>query len=244
MLARTVRGGGRRLTAPEARPKIPAMVTGFNTDVEYEGRIYHVQTEDKGVDNPIIETLVYRGGEILAALRSSYADLKEKGFGEATIGARIETQHNQVLLDVRAGKFEVRKPRPFGEGIITSRSFDEVVLDFLRSELGEDPLVVSVQEPPVLPEGSTVRLVVQLRRARSQAGVEKADVRVRLLSSAGKARVLGQGKTGADGLAAIEIAIPEIGRGAAALLIQAQAGKDVAEIKQSIGQVPARASAS
>lgn len=219
------------------------MVTGFNTDVEHEGRVYHVQTEDKGVDNPIIETLVYRGGEILAAVRSSYADLKPK-FEDSAIAARIESQHNQVILDVRAGKFEVRKPRPFGEGIITNRSFDEVVLEFLRSELGEDPLVVAVQEPQVLPEGSTVRLVVQVRRARSQAGVGRADVRARLLSSAGKARNLGQGKTGPDGIAAIEIAIPEIGRGAAALLVQAQAGKDVAETKQAIGRVQSRASAS
>lgn len=220
------------------------MVTGFNTDVEHDGRVYHVQTEDKGVDNPIIETLVYRGGEILAAVRSSYADLKPKGFEDAAIAARIETQHNKVLLDVRAGKFEVRKPRPFGEGIITSRSFDEVVLEFLRSELGEDPLVVSVAEPQVVPEGSTVRLVVQVRRARSQAGVGQADVRARLLSSTGKPKSLGQAKTGADGTAAIDVAIPEIGRGAAALLIQAQAGKDVAEVKQAIGRMPARASAS
>ena len=41
------------------------MVTGYNTDVEHDGRVYHVQTEDKGTDNPMIETLVYRGGEIL-----------------------------------------------------------------------------------------------------------------------------------------------------------------------------------
>lgn len=220
------------------------MVTGFNTDVEHEGRVYHVQTEDKGVDNPIIETLVYRGGEILAAVRSSYADLKPGGFDGAAIASRIEAQHNQIILDVRGGKFEVRKPRPFGEGIITSRSFDEVVLDFLRSELGEDPLVVAVQEPQVLPEGSTVRLVVLVRRARSQAGVGQADVRARLLSSAAKPRNLGQGKTGPDGVAAFEIALPEIGRGAAVLLVQAQAGKDVAETKQAIGRVSPRASAS
>ena len=32
------------------------MVTGFNTDVEHAGRVYHVQTEDKGAGNPLIET--------------------------------------------------------------------------------------------------------------------------------------------------------------------------------------------
>ena len=51
------------------------MMTGFNTDVDFEGRIFHVQTEDKGVDNPVVESLVYSGGEIVTSERSSYQDL-------------------------------------------------------------------------------------------------------------------------------------------------------------------------
>jgi hypothetical protein len=220
------------------------VVTGFNTDVEHDGRIYHVQTEDKGTSNPTIESLVYRGGEILAAVRSSYSDLKTGGFDEAEIARRIEAQHNQVLADVRAGKFEVRKARVFGEGIITPRSFDDVVLEFLRGEQGDDPLVVSVVEPQGLTDGGIVPMVIEVRRARSGQGVEGADLRVRLLSTAGKARLLGQGRTGPDGQARIEVAIPEIGRGPAALLVQAQAGKDVAETRQSVMRPRAASAAS
>ena len=51
------------------------MITGFNTDVKYRGLVYHVQTEDKGKDNPLIETLIYKGGEILASRRLPYAEL-------------------------------------------------------------------------------------------------------------------------------------------------------------------------
>ena len=43
------------------------LITGFNTDVKYKGVVYHVQTEDKGVSNPLIETLIYKGGEILGS---------------------------------------------------------------------------------------------------------------------------------------------------------------------------------
>ena len=99
--------------------KMTSMVTGFNTDVEHEGRVYHVQTEDKGTDNPTIETLVYRGGEILAA-RRSYADLKASGWGEAVIAGRIEEQHNQVIADVRAGRFEPPASPGVREGIVTT----------------------------------------------------------------------------------------------------------------------------
>ena len=35
-----------------------AMVGGFNTNVRYRGRIYHVQTEDGGAESPQIVTLL------------------------------------------------------------------------------------------------------------------------------------------------------------------------------------------
>ena len=210
------------------------MVTGFNSDVEHEGRVYHVQTEDKGVDNPVIETLVYRGGEILAARRSTYADLKAAGWDESAIAGRIEQQHNQVIADVRAGRFEPRRPRPFGEGIVSNRSFDEVVLDFLRSEMGPDPLVVSVLEPRSFIEGSAGRLEVLVTRAHSGDGVRDAEVRIRLITTSGRPQALAQARTDASGRAAIEVAIPPVARGAAALIVQALAGKDSAETRRPV----------
>ena len=55
------------------------MITGFNTDVKYRGVVYHVQTEDKGTANPLIETLIYKGGEILGSRRLPYADVVKVG---------------------------------------------------------------------------------------------------------------------------------------------------------------------
>jgi len=43
------------------------VITGYNTDVEFDGVVYHVQTEDKGLDTPVILSLVYSGGAILAS---------------------------------------------------------------------------------------------------------------------------------------------------------------------------------
>ncbi len=54
---------------------LETVITGFNTDIEHDGVIYHVQTEDKGLDSPIILSLVYAGGTILASKRSPYEDL-------------------------------------------------------------------------------------------------------------------------------------------------------------------------
>jgi hypothetical protein len=213
---------------------ISGMVTGFNTDVQHDGKVIHVQTEDKGLDNPIIETLVYRGGEILAARQSSYADLASKGVEESVIAQRIEAQHNAVIADVRAGKFDVRVPRPFGEGIITGRSFDEVVLDFLRSELGPDPLVLSVIGVNGIADAKVGTVEVLVTRAHSGDGVPGAQVRIRLLSAGGKPQVLAQGQTGESGRATLAVSVVAAGRGNAALLVQATCGKDSAEIKHPL----------
>ena len=70
-----------------------SMLTGYNTDVAYEGVTYHVQTEDKGLDSPLILSLVYSGGAILASKRSRYEDLIAAGFNEEVLTKRLKRQH-------------------------------------------------------------------------------------------------------------------------------------------------------
>ncbi len=82
------------------------MITGFNTDVEHEGVVYHVQTEDKGLDSPLILSLVYSGGAILASKRSPYEDLIEAGFDEAALVQRLKRQHRLICAAINAGRLE------------------------------------------------------------------------------------------------------------------------------------------
>ena len=82
------------------------VITGFNTDVEYQGVTYHVQTEDKGLDTPMILSLVYQRGTILASKRSPYNDLLEEGFDEKVLAERLQRQHKLICAAVRAGRLE------------------------------------------------------------------------------------------------------------------------------------------
>jgi hypothetical protein len=65
-----------------------------------------VQTEDKGVDSPLILTLVYTGGAILASKRVLYDDLLEQGFDEAALAERLSRQHKLICAAIRAGRLE------------------------------------------------------------------------------------------------------------------------------------------
>jgi hypothetical protein len=74
--------------------------------VEYDGVVYHVQTEDKGLQTPFILSLVYTGGEILASKRAPYDDLIARGFDEDVLAQRLSRQHRLICAAVHAGRIE------------------------------------------------------------------------------------------------------------------------------------------
>jgi hypothetical protein len=204
--------------------------------------VYHVQTEDKGLKNPIIETLIYMGGEILAARRTSYADLLSRGVEEKEIAERIEAQHNRMILDIKGGKYSNKRNRPFGEGIISSKSFDEVVLEYLAAEAAAGRLALQMVRSSGFVEGETAEMELLVSRAADGQGVPGARIKVKLITTVQKPRILAEGATDDNGVAGMTCPLPALQEGTAALIIQATAGKETAEIKQLIRK-PARKAA-
>ena len=83
------------------------MITGFNTDVKHSDTVYHVQTEDKGVKNPLILSLIYVKGAILDAFRIRYEDfLASNRFSEALLQKILEFQHRQIVGAIKRGKYQ------------------------------------------------------------------------------------------------------------------------------------------
>lgn len=82
------------------------MITGFNTDIEHNGTVYHVQTEDKGLGTPFILSLIYVGGAILASKRAPYNDLIAAGFDAQTLAERLQRQHRLICAAISAGRIE------------------------------------------------------------------------------------------------------------------------------------------
>jgi len=82
------------------------VITGYNTEVEYDGVVYHIQTEDKGVQTPLILSLVYSGGAILASRRTPYEDLITAGFDESLLAERLDRQHKLICAAIRAGRID------------------------------------------------------------------------------------------------------------------------------------------
>lgn len=102
------------------------MVHGFNTDVRYGTTVYHVQSEYKGGEKePLIETRIYRGGEIVGTRRRSLADRRPGVTDDAALGAVMEEHHQDVIASVRGGSFEPAAPPS------DDLAIDELALEFL-----------------------------------------------------------------------------------------------------------------
>jgi hypothetical protein len=107
------------------------MIVGFNSDVKYRSEVFHIQTEDKGSNNPTIETLVYHKGEILLSRRLSYTqflkieDLKKK------VRSMMKTQHSQIIAELKGGKF--LHLISLETQVIDDQSLDDMVIAYLSA---------------------------------------------------------------------------------------------------------------
>jgi hypothetical protein len=90
---------------------------GFNTNVTYNENTYHIQTEDNGLKNPVIISLLYLKGEIIVTKKTSYADIVgEPGYQEKKKRMMTE-QHSSMIEELLAGRYaEEGKPGEKEEG--------------------------------------------------------------------------------------------------------------------------------
>jgi hypothetical protein len=121
----------------EAKQLLP----GFNHNVRHQGKLYHVQTEDSGTGNPQVTSHVFLGGNVLAARKTSYAEL----LGSEDLAARVrkvmEDQHKALLREVVRGAFDAVEQ----ERTATARAYEP-------GELAPGPAAEPVQEPEPQPE--------------------------------------------------------------------------------------------
>ena len=89
------------------------MITGYNTDVRHNEVVFHVQTEDKGLGNPCIESLVYVGGQVLASKRASYAEMLAEVVIPHPHGGRAIPIAERYRLQFRAEIFNLTDEENF-----------------------------------------------------------------------------------------------------------------------------------
>jgi hypothetical protein len=235
------------------------VITGFNTDIKHNEKVYHIQTEDKGLQNPYIESLVYVGGEILASKKTSYAEQASTGVDEKWIGSLMEQQHRTMIAAIKRGRFDVTAdgtkstarptlstsvptPMPVPAAvepppplvIDEERTLDQVIIDYLASEAESEHLELSLMNSTEFYAGMPVELRVAAKKSLSQNPIAAAAIEVKVISTVEPPRVIFRGKTTSDGTAIVRCDIPQFAEGTAAIIISASSPIGNDEVKQLV----------
>jgi len=187
------------------------MVFGHNSNVDVGSNTIHVQTEDRGVAHPVIDTTVHWKGRVLHRRSLDYKDLlpldQEK---EAALKARVDEQHRSVVEEIRSGALPLAIP------------------------VSQVPAVPPAQ-PSVAKSAMPAALKVELTNARTWLSGRNATLQVLVHDASGnpvasalaKARVEGaaspfefSAQTGPAGIATLQFEMPKLGAGEAALVIE------------------------
>lgn len=79
---------------------------GFNSDVQWQGTSYHIQTEDWGRLNPYVVSQVFRNGAVVKSIKTSYVEILPKGPASdiKSIQLAMKIQHQEILDLLLSGK--------------------------------------------------------------------------------------------------------------------------------------------
>jgi hypothetical protein len=227
------------------------VLTGFNTDIDHEGVIYHVQTEDRGSAHPLIESLVYVKGEILATRRTEYTELLEAGVEKAAIQTLMERQHRTIVDAIRSGRIDLLTEPPIGDAADTTvsrrpmmegaavggalkrsdRTLDEVIADWLAEQQHEERLRVRVTGGDDLTFGGKFALRVQIVTVPGESPVAGAHAMVRFLSTVLKPTQLAEGESDEAGVVNLKGKIPQLDKGQGLMVVTVHHARGNDEVK-------------
>ena len=79
------------------------MISGVNKIFEHEGKQYHIQGEDLGVDEGCFEVRVYDGGTVLWRKKIPYREVLDKNLPKLEQDESLRALLEKTLIAVQAG---------------------------------------------------------------------------------------------------------------------------------------------
>ena len=96
-----------KLEKETKRPNFMRAQVGFNNNVKYNGLVFHIQTEDSGLDRPHIITHIFAdGGRVIKSHKRDYS--QEVGRDDVAMYVRslMKGQHMEMAIMLREGRFD------------------------------------------------------------------------------------------------------------------------------------------
>ena len=187
------------------------MLFGHNTNVKVGEVTYHVQTEDRGVTNALIDTTVYFHGHVLHRRTNNYFDLLPlNAKSEQGLKQRLDDQHASVVDELRTGALHLPLPQETksltGANVSNAPSVPKVLT------------LVLINSKTWL-AGKHATLDVSVQNRESGEAVNHARIVARVEGAADSKEFTTE--TGIDGRAQLEFEMPRVSGADPALVIEA-----------------------
>jgi hypothetical protein len=167
-----------RADSEAARPVFQRAQVGFNNNLNYRGRPYHVQTEDSGLAKPHVVTHLFSdGGRIIKSHKRSYVAEVERPDVAAYVRSLMKAQHMEMVALLREGKLDaiIEGAQPGGLEVLEHPPVVNVGQVGGRQQ-GDKPKTAPAIPRPTAKEKEPVRVTLHVERSLS-GGPERYDPR-------------------------------------------------------------------
>jgi hypothetical protein len=199
------------------------MLFGHNTNVTVEGTVFHVQTEDRGIANAVLDTTVHCRGRVLHRRTRKYADLLPLDADrEQALKIRLDDQHSTVVEELRTGELKIEAPPlpPARPDRATAKPHTAVAT--VPAATPANIIAVEMLNPRTWLTGKHATLYLVARHKDGGAPASGARITARVAGSTESTEV--GTVAGADGHAHLEFDMPRLAHEDAALVIEAVSG--------------------
>lgn len=176
-----------RLEAEMRRPSFRRAQMGFNNNVKHDGQVFHVQTEDSGLDAPhVITHLFADGGRVIKSHKRSYKDELSRSDVAGYVRSLMKAQHMEMVLALREGRFEgvIAGREIGGMAVLTEPPNVDAVRRLASKKQGRAEADPAARQAEAKPQSqkATSRTASALRQTSPRAGTPR-NFRLHVLRS-------------------------------------------------------------
>jgi hypothetical protein len=209
---------------------------GFNTDIQVGDLVLHVQTEDRGKRNPVLDTTVYAAGRVLHQRKRNYAEnLDDPNFNDEVLRKWLEDQHRTVIEELRSGALVVSIPAPKPPPALPAPPA-AAPAPAPAPAPGHAPtqkdIRVQLTNPASWLKAGSATLVIEVHSRLLGQPVE--NVQIEVTFEGAQHPVMFMATTDQQGRAELTFPMPHLGSGGADLVIRASSPGGVDEIRYSL----------
>lgn len=178
MIARYAPAELAKLEAEMKRPSFRRAQMGFNNNIKFQEQVFHVQTEDSGLDQPhIITHLFADGGRVIKSHKRSYASEARRPDVAEFVRSLMKAQHLEMVLKLREGSFDqvIAGKQVGGLEVLTEPPKVDNLKKLAKKKEGAPPSIIPPPPaheptPPPVTAGPPAKPIYTLHVLRSLTG--------------------------------------------------------------------------